>query len=132
MLNDKFLLTRNGTRTLIIARIHSHHIDFIFLPECGGSDTEAAFGRNMDLFIPDSYISENKLNQVEIIKDQLDSIKEDNDYGTIKWDGCSDWDFGGSSTRTHLCSTDDMDELTLLVKECYKYAADNLETWFGD
>lgn len=49
-------------------------------------------------------------------------------YGTVKWDGCSNWHVVGNSWQLHFCSVKEAREFGMLLEEMYQWAT---ELW-GD
>lgn len=48
--------------------------------------------------------------------------------GSVKWDGCSNWDFEpDSETLVHFCGLDDAEEMLELFKRMYAIAKTELE-----
>lgn len=39
--------------------------------------------------------------------------------GSVKWDGCSNWDFHTDKLMLHMCGPDEANELAWLLKQCY-------------
>lgn len=49
--------------------------------------------------------------------------------GTIKWDGCSNWDFNVDGTMPHFCGLSHVKEFHAMMVELYKLAAEHIVTW---
>lgn len=99
-----------GTKTLIAYDKHSHHIDFVIMSEFGEAGGEVIYGDSL------SYATES-----QIKNGKYDDFKEDNSHGFIKWDGCSNWNFGGDM-MVHFCCMEHMQQLTNAVQECHEIA----------
>lgn len=57
--------------------------------------------------------------------------KENSCYGegSIKWDGCSNWDFNADGTMPHFCGLQDVVDFNAMMVELYKLAAEHIVNW---
>jgi hypothetical protein len=50
--------------------------------------------------------------------------------GSVKWDGCANWWFQGlSDLAYHTCGLETIDNLSEVMRRCWNYTKDNLQTW---
>lgn len=49
--------------------------------------------------------------------------------GSVKWDGCSNWDFHTSEVLAHFCGVDDIEKHVAALRAAYAITARVLPTW---
>lgn len=49
--------------------------------------------------------------------------------GTIKWDGCSNWDFNADGTMPHFCGLQDVVDFNAMMVELYRLASEHIVLW---
>ena len=49
--------------------------------------------------------------------------------GTIKWDGCSNWDFQADGVQPHFCGLEDVQEFGALMTKLYRIAGERIKCW---
>lgn len=49
--------------------------------------------------------------------------------GSVKWDGCSNWDFGCAECLKHFCSREEAAELAVVIDRLYVLAAEHIPAW---
>lgn len=47
-------------------------------------------------------------------------------FGSVKWDGCSNWHMPGDNYQVHYCGLQDLNRYSRLIKELYQWAAELL------
>ncbi len=52
--------------------------------------------------------------------------------GTIKWDGCSDWDFQTDGVMPHFCGLGAIQDFNIMMVELHKLAAQHIKIWDAD
>jgi hypothetical protein len=49
--------------------------------------------------------------------------------GTIKWDGCSNWDFNADGVMPHFCGFSDVLAFHAMMVGLYELAAEHIKLW---
>lgn len=49
--------------------------------------------------------------------------------GTIRWDGCSNWDFQADGTMAHFCGLEGVAKFNALMIELYRLASKHIVRW---
>ena len=49
--------------------------------------------------------------------------------GTIKWDGCSNWDFQADGVQAHFCGLEDVANFNAFMVELYRLAGEHIVRW---
>lgn len=51
--------------------------------------------------------------------------------GSVKWDGCSNWDFQPDNVLVHFCEPEDVQKLADVVKACIAKGEELIPAWMG-
>ena len=55
-------------------------------------------------------------------------------YGSVKWDGCSNWIFNENAKNmmVHACSKEELEQIGQILAACWDLTAEYIpETWLG-
>lgn len=112
----------NDINFTVVAKPDSHHVDFDVYDiqartqDSSGEFTIPEWPRIGSTYSPDTVDS---LDRAEIYLS-----------GTIKWDGCSNWDFDGSGgCALHFCTRDDLMRISMVMVYCWDWMEELCPSW---
>lgn len=109
----------------IVADPKSHYVEYVILKHDGydtdnrGNITTPFFHKKGSGMYPDI---------VEDISNAEIAIS-----GSVKWDGCSNWDFSSEEMNMfHGCSREDLINIGLILGEAWVWTRELIDNWNGD
>jgi hypothetical protein len=93
--------------------VHSHHVEYLVY--------------RINAMGDDGYFFYSKIDDGDVT--DLD-IAELSARGLVKWDGCSNWDFGDDNgVMMHFCERVQIEQFNAVLLKCYDMTKDLLPTW---
>jgi hypothetical protein len=98
----------------VAAISHSHYVEYTAYQITGWGGTEA----NIPLYGDYAYT------------DKVDDAPDVFLHGSVKWDGCSNWDIDELCRRmSHSCDRQTLVNIGLILAECYDWTKELCEAW---